>query len=688
MPRLLLSLCAAALCIAPAMAEDWVPVREISLEYGAGSPLDFTAIMPNAAISDANRLVVADGHFAHANAPARPQPLFCATLAWGPASGGFPDHQRADRYAKQLAMRGYNIARFHFTDAAMMFGRSGDFDYDPEQLDRLHYLLAALKREGIAWMFDGLSSWRGGFGGYDDRWDVPDSDLKLSVLIEPQGLDHWTRLVGTLLGGTNPYTGMSTLADPALSLLVLVNEGSVEFDSVVRERPGLPLYSQKLEPLFVDWLRQRYADDAALAKAWGGLSPGESLAQGRIDLPAERYGDAPRLGDLQRFFTELEIGGTARMTEAVRAKGYRGAITNYNNWPTDQVGASRAGLDASAMNVYFDWVPSYAMGEAITQQSSLANSLDYLRIAAGTRWLGKPFLLTEYDHMFWNRYRYEAGLAVPAYAAFQGWDGLCRHAHDAIVLRYGEDVPHKRQILPYAIALDPVARAGETLAALLFRRGDVDRASQDIGIPAPDPETFGPDLQAGTPDEVTRLISQAAIGLSAKATAMPAAPEWAETYSSDTGQLVLTPGRNRLTLVTARTVAAAFDTLDQALALGPLTIAPTGEQALLALSSLDGRALTESQRMLIVMATDARNTDMRFADADARVIADYGHLPAVIRRAMLDVTIEGAGRWRLSPIGLDGTVHKSVARGEGPVAVTLDNAPASGPTTYFLLERL
>lgn len=82
--------------------------------------------------------------------------MLCASLAWSPASGGFPDHVTADRYARQLAMHGYNLARLHFVDASLMFGRDRDFDYDPETLDRIQYLLAALKRNGIYWMVDGL----------------------------------------------------------------------------------------------------------------------------------------------------------------------------------------------------------------------------------------------------------------------------------------------------------------------------------------------------------------------------------------------------------------------------------------------------------------------------------------------------------------------------------------------------
>src|SRR5690606_30142968 len=113
--------------------------------------------------------------------------------------------------------------------------------------------------------------------------------------------------------------------------------------------------------------------------------------------------------------------------------------------------------------------------------------------------------ISEYDHLFWNRYRYEAGLMMSAYAAFQDWDVLCRHAHGPIVLAYGEPYPHKRAMLPYAIALDPVARAGETLAALLFRRGDVSPSRVTVPFQVRGVEDLSADMQAREDDALTHL---------------------------------------------------------------------------------------------------------------------------------------------------------------------------------------
>ncbi|HUH76791.1 MAG TPA: glycoside hydrolase, partial [Devosia sp.] len=327
-----------------AHADQWLPVRETALELSPGSPLDFSTLLPNPQLDADHRLVVANGRLAMSDQPDQPVPLLCASLGWSPASGGFPSHAEADRYARQLAMHGYNIARLHNVDASLMVVAQRDFDFDPETLDRFHYLLAALKREGISWIFDGLTSNRGGFGGHDDRWDNFGS-LKQEVLLGADGFAHWLELQRRILGATNPYTGIAPIADPALAIIVLVNEGALEFDSLLaQERGGVP-YSARIAEGFNLWLRRHYADTAALAAAWGGLDPLESLEAGTIALPSERYQASPGYRDLQRYFVAVETAGTTAMTAALREMGYQGAVTNYNNWPTLQTSLSRRDLD-------------------------------------------------------------------------------------------------------------------------------------------------------------------------------------------------------------------------------------------------------------------------------------------------------------------------------------------------------
>ena len=702
----------------PAWPADWLPVRETALTIAPGSPLDFSGFLPNRPIDANSRLVVGkEGRLAKASSPDKPAPMYCASLAWSPAAGGFPNHADADVYAEQLAMHGYNIARFHFLDASLMEGRARDFDFDPDVLDRVQYLMAALKRNGIYWMVDGLSSWRGAYGGPGDRWD-PSEGLKLALYFDDKALAHWKKLQEAVLTRVNPYTGIAPIRDDALAAVIMVNENGIEFDSILNEKPNRPNYSDVLRRPFNTWLRQRYGSTQKLRGAWPDLTANERLENASVRLPDNRYDDSARHRDLQAFFAETEKKSAEKMTKIIRDLGYRGIVSTYNNWATVQTGLSRQGLQAVSMNTYQDWVSGYDPGSKIGNVSSIGDTGKYMRYAAAARWLGRPMIITEYDHLYWSQYRYEAGLMMPAYAALQGWDVLCRHGHGPIVLRYGEPFPHKRAMLPYAIALDPIARAGETLSSLLFRRGDVKTSPATIPFTVRGEADLNEDMQQQEPDALTALALVSRIGLKQAAgqtdpltinqprddadaakllAALKAAGKLPATnrtdpatglFQSDTGELLLDRKRLQLTLSTPRTEAVAFDRLDAPVDLGAVRIDKADPGALFAISAIDGaKSLTESKRMLLIFATDARSTNMRFRDKEQKVIEDFGSLPVLIRKAGLSLAFKDrSARWRVSPVGLDGVVHAPLQNGNGPLRFDLSNDTPSGPTTFFLLE--
>lgn len=706
----------------------WVAVRERNLAIPEGSPLDFSNLSPLEPAGSRGRVIASlTGNLAFTDAPAKRVPFLCASLAWSPASGSFPDKATADRYAQQLRAHGYNIARFHFADATLMAGREHDFDVDPEQLDRLRYLLAALKREGIYWMIDGMTSQAGGLGGIDDRWG-DSRDLKLAIHVDDGARAHWKRLVETVFGSINPYTGLAPLKDPALALVVLVNENGVEFASILAEKSSGRAYSESLRPGFNAWLTKTYGTTAALRAAWRELGSDETLEAGTVQLPVRRAERGARMRDLQRYFLALETGTFGWMRDEIRALGYSGLVSAYNNWSTTQTDLSRAVLPVVTVNAYHDEVPSLDPGTTISQTSSLDDGAEYLRRMVGRRWIDRPFIVTEYDQLFWNRYRHEAGLLVPAYASLQGWDAICRHAAGPIDLSFDQTAPHKRAMLPYGISLDPVARAGETLAALLFRRGDVAPAPGLVALPFGTTGDLIDDGQGRLPDSITKIGLITRFGLAARhgapnpSEATLLAPrahltesdfakrlaalrqigvvgsgnssdEGAGRYRSLDGQIDLDTRNRLLQVVTPRTVAASYLSIDHALQLGPLTIESASGPALLAASALDGQTLGSSKRVLLIFATDAINTAMSFTGEDRRTVRDFGRLPVLIERqtARLLFAAETPQSWTARSLRLDGSPGESMAVTvrQGALALELDNvAPAHGPTTFFLLERV
>jgi len=796
---------------------QWMTVRDISLAVSADSPLNFANMWPTQPAGASGRVIVSKyGMFAFEKKPNEPVRFLCASLAWAPSeSGGFPNKETADRYAEQLQIHGYNAVRFHFIDATLMTGRDKDFDYDPVQLDRFRYFLAALKRRGIYWVMDVMTSPNGAYGNVGpDRW-IRHYDLKLDVYLNDDARRHWRRMAETILAKHNPYTKMKPIEDPALALLVLVNENGVEFTSVLHETETHVAYSSKLEPRFNLWLKSKYGGTEALRAAWGALFSGESLEAESVHMPKSREERGPRMRDAQSFFRDLEADTFQWLSREIRDLGYLGLVSQFNNWATVETSFTRMNLPVVTMNSYFDEVWNFDPGFSISQHSSLDDDAGYVRELFGVRWLRKPFVVTEYGQVFWNRFRHEAGLVAPAYAALQGWDLLCLHGA-AIDLSYNQQWQRKRAIMPYGVGFDPVARAGETLAALLFRRGDLSTAHTTVAIPfgqdgdmfdagqgaipssltslglltrlglahVEEPEVSPEPEKATTPWFLESLAARwqsrsTARGGSTSARTMRIHPQtasvvgirafsrwkaaegettpaltirlrpqkgsivgvraysrwksdpdldvWtprpnhgssahslvryvaelrqagvlseqnrtnpeARVFESETGEIMMDARQRFIRVVTPRTEAASFEHLASPRALGAVTIKAASGPALVALSSLDGEPLATSAHLLLIFATDARNSEMKYRDAAQRTIQNYGHLPVLVKRERVQIQFSPtlSGVWSLSSLHLDGASgdQLTVTMKGTQIEFDLDNAATShGPTTFFRLDR-
>ncbi len=168
-----------------------------------------------------------------------------------------------------------------------------------------------------------------------------------------------------------------------------------------------------------------------------------------------------------------------------------------------------------------------------------------------------------------------------------------------------------------------------------------------------------------------------------------------DVYVSDTGEIKVDVSAERMTVVTPHTEAIAFSSLDQPLQLGQLWIGSVSGGVLLAVSSLDGQTVANSSKLLLVFATNARNTDMVFSDSEEKTVSDFGSLPVEIKVEYVWFRLPIHAPWRISPISLDGTVQPPVMTGDGSIGLNVElwnNASAlpnpPGPTTYFLIERV
>ena len=150
---LILSLCAGMASAAVAVPEAPAPDAMFPFVMGGHEP--------NLGVTDMSWLndkpagkhgvvTLKDGHFVDG---AGKRIRFLATnFTFGSA---FPSHEEAEALAARLASMGMNCVRFHHIDkhsapsGIWLAGRPKLDTFDPEQLDKLDYFIAQLKKQGI-----------------------------------------------------------------------------------------------------------------------------------------------------------------------------------------------------------------------------------------------------------------------------------------------------------------------------------------------------------------------------------------------------------------------------------------------------------------------------------------------------------------------------------------------------------
>jgi len=256
----------------------------------------------------------------------------------------------------------------------------------------------------------------------------------------------------------------------------------------------------------------------------------------------------------------------------------------------------------------------------------------------------------------------------------------------------------------------------------LFRRGDVRRAERRVVFRMKPDLIFGGDrgekympLRLGE----VGLIHEVAIDLSTvtKERAIALAPDdieidltarlWAPgavsksfgfsaaekrnfergIFDSDTGQLHLDAPQSRLEIRTPRTEAAAFaDGLP--INLGQLKIHSSDGPAAVAASVLSGDNLKNSERILLIFATDALNSGAEFSDPDRKVLEELGTLPVLMRsgRVELELVHDAPERLSLYALALNGERREELplTRFDSGIRFVLDTGELSeGPTPFF-----
>ncbi len=205
----------------------------------------------------------------------------------------FPDHAAADALAARLASLGMNCVRFHHMDnqtaprGIWKAGTPKKNEFDPQQLDRLDYFIAALKKRGIYANLNlhvSRNYWEGedfadGLTAHERREQLSHYGKGIDKVNE-QMIRMQRDYARALLTHVNPHTKTAYASEPCVAIVEINNENSL----LLLKLDELPAYYRDdILKKWNAWLLKRHGSEEQLAAAWGGSTPlGENVLPAKI----------------------------------------------------------------------------------------------------------------------------------------------------------------------------------------------------------------------------------------------------------------------------------------------------------------------------------------------------------------------------------------------------------------------
>jgi len=719
---------------------QWIPLK-VELDIEPGSALDFSQFGRFDPPAGKHGWLIArpDGLLAFEKNPDRPLRFYGVNLCF---SAQYLPHEEADRLAERLQRLGYNAVRLHHYEGLLVRRGAGDSVHlDADALDRLDYLFAAFKKRGIYVTTDLYVSrpvqaaeiWPGA------RGRVEMDEFKMLIPVNRRAFENWKTFARNLLNHTNPYTGLAWGRDPALAWLSMINEGNFgNFIGRLSERAR-----KDWTVAWNQWLHRTYPNAAALAAAWARDDAAAMYERHAIPLVSDRYADRPDARDFARFLVDTECEMIRRMRDFLRNEiGCRALITNSNGWSNP--------LPWQAARLEYDYVDDHfyvdhphflerpwRLPSRCAQTNPVTRGVPGGAHCAFVRLTDRPFTISEYNYAAPSRYRGIGGILTGAMGALQGWSVIWRFAYS----HNRKNLFQPQQTGYFDLAADPINQAADRAALCLFLRGDMQSAPHTVAIAA-DPKTLrtrpvhlggvapswtalagvtrvGTYLQAASrrqsvPDlllpvpgnapqdlPADRILNVEPYDSDAAARILAAMRErgWlapgnrtdlaAHRIESETGELLMDGAERILRIVTPRTVGVWAEA-GRTVAAGSIEFTILDTEATVFVTSLDGRPVPESRRLLITHLTEQQNSGIRFADRDRTILLAWGALPHLVRRGRARVVFakSAAGRaeaWALSTGGRRVAQVPILRDASGRMEIDLDVAGTDGARLLYEL---
>lgn len=561
--------------------------------------------------------------------------------------GVYPDKDLAPKLAACMASQGVNLVRFHLYANRIEQLCAPDGTLHEENVDKLFFLLAELKKQGI-YVYMDIND-----GMCYDRLLKRDATsrtaqefLKISSFFDPELRRAVLRLVELLMLRKNPYTGLSMVEDPAVAMYECANEASMlnNFSGALSRIHDNPAYLEKLKQLWADYLRRNNLSERPLPAASLTSSPGE-----------------------RRFAAGLDFTYFSEVIRFMREHGLAAPISGTNIcWQLALVQAQEeAGVDFFGEHYY--WTspnfgvrpPTYNDGpcSGVPVWHSPLHG-DTARCAVA----GYPAVIGEWNWCYPNKMRADGIPLMAAYSAYQDYDGLIYYGatgtNDQGKWNRFRDNPI---IMVHSQQTDPSTWGLSRLGMMLFRRGDVATARRLFEVQVPKKLIFDEprnvaalgfliqygrlQLRFGSEGnrlfEIANKYNSAETRFDALRKELPGGLGGDRRLAvSDTGELCRQPDPALFWIDTPRTrcVAGELSRLSSGKhRLGGVDVKTSVPYGTLAVSSLDEDSpMEKAGRLLLFAVGNSANTGQLLRDG---AIADMGKPPVLTEPFAAEVSI-------------------------------------------------
>lgn len=693
--------------------KEWKAYRKYESFVRPCSALDLSGEIPVPAGKSGPLMAGKNGSLVFENAPENPVRLlgFNGTDLFDIPCDSSEFREKAKWFAREARRQGYQLFRVHGYLDLLCKGSGEDMKINPEMLEKWDILLAELKKEGIYLHLVLLS-----FGLYSD--DPTANFIKRDLhrlMIYLDGEWEYERLrfaAETLFQHVNPETGIAWKDEPAIAFVEYYNEQSLGMERASIAVKRYPEARAALKRMFAEWQKKNY---------------GKVLAE----LPFDRQG--PAANAAAEFWMERARKSAERSEVIVRNAGFRRMLIPFSFSKRIGHAAARwSTADVVDCHAYFN----HPAGGRIASNSSIEKKGNYWKESCSVRLLGRPMVVGEYNHCFWNPYRYEMGALFGGYSAFQGFGALMIHCNPILVGRSSGIVN------TFNVVTSPLVRAAQFLTFCLFQRGDVRSSPHQTALAIPSSflaknrnaaravhsaqsdiallTGFGlifPDLPA---NQESPSVSQPDFAFAPDGAAEILSTDWFSSvnsdsagrfnadsvvramkrngilgasnrshpskgiFESDTEELFLDAGRRLLTISTPRTEAVCSPA-DEQVSLRILKNLELSVPGCAALCSIDGRnRLEESRRILLLFMTEEANSRMVLS-GDHEVMRMQGNPPVLCRTGILKTDLMLSGKWKFYALAPDGTRGEElpIEQTEEGLRLNLDTSELPGGATVF-----